>query len=120
MKTSRRIFLAGAGATAASALSGSAFAQNAIEDILSSNQRGNWEDQFDARATAQAGTVVSTTPVFSPFTVAYIEQTLGQYRDIVSRGGWPMVPDTKALKVGVVDPDVEVLRRRLMISGDLS
>ena len=120
MKTSRRIFLAGAGATAASALSTSAFAQNAIEDILSSNQRGNWDDQFDARATEQAGTVVSTTPVFSPFTVAYIEQTLGQYRDIVSRGGWPMVPDTKALKVGVVDPDVQVLRRRLMISGDLS
>ncbi|MGQ3038769.1 MAG: twin-arginine translocation signal domain-containing protein, partial [Neoaquamicrobium sediminum] len=33
MKTSRRIFLAGAGATAASALSGSAFAQSAIDDI---------------------------------------------------------------------------------------
>ena len=120
MKTSRRIFLAGAGATAASALSGSAFAQSAIDDILASTQRGNWDDQFDARATTQPGTVVSTTPVFSPFTVAYIEQTLGQYRDIVSRGGWPMVPDTKALKVGVVDPDVQVLRRRLMISGDLS
>ena len=120
MKTSRRTFLAGAGAVAATAMTQSAFAQNAIDDILSSNQRGNWNDQFDARASAQAGKVVSTSPIFSPETVSHIEQTLYQYQDIVARGGWPVVPSSKALRLGVSDRDVEVLRQRLIASGDLS
>jgi murein L,D-transpeptidase YcbB/YkuD len=120
MKTSRRTFLTGAGAVAAAAVSQSAFAQSAIEEILSSPMRGSWNDQFDAQASAQQGAVVSTSPIFSPRTVQHIEQTLWQYQNIVSRGGWPMVPDTKKLTLGVVDPDVEVLRRRLMFSGDLS
>ena len=120
MKISRRTFLAGTGGVAASALAQSAFAQSAIEDILSSNQRGTWDDQFDARATEQPGRVVSTSPVFSPDTVTHIESTLHQYADIASRGGWPVVPATKKLQLGVQDRDVEVLRQRLMISGDLS
>ena len=121
MKSSRRTFLAGTGAVAASAiLSRPAIAQNTIEDILSSTQRGVWDDQFDARASAQTGRVVSTEPIFSPETVTHIEQTLYQYQNIVSRGGWPMVPANKALKLGVTDSDVEALRRRLMASGDLS
>lgn len=120
MKTSRRTFIAGAGAAAATALSQSAFAQTAIDEILSSSTRGNWDNQFDARSTAQPDKVVSTSPIFSPETVSYVEQTLHKYSDIAGRGGWPMVPATKALKLGVIDPDVEALRRRLMISGDLS
>ena len=119
MKTSRRSFLTGAGALAAAAMSQSASAQTAIEDILSSNQRGSWDDQFDARASSQAQRVVSTSPIFSVETVAHIEQTLFQYQDIVSRGGWPVVPATKALRLGVTDPDVAVMRQRLMVSGDL-
>src|SRR5690606_23029206 len=112
--------LTGAGAVAASALSQTAFAQSAIDEILSSTQRGLWDDQFDARGAAQSGRVVSTSPIFSPETVSYIEQTLGQYSSIVARGGWPLVPSSKKLQLGVVDRDVEALRTRLMFSGDLS
>ena len=119
MKTSRRSFLTGAGALAAAAISQTAAAQTAIDDILSSNQRGSWDDQFDARASSQAQRVVSTAPIFSVETVAHIEQTLFQYQDIVSRGGWPVVPATKALRLGVTDPDVAAMRQRLMVSGDL-
>src|SRR6185437_7704509 len=32
----------------------------------------------------------------------------------------PSVPVDKKLQLGVVDPNVEILRKRLMISGDLS
>jgi len=120
MKTSRRTFITGASAFAATALSQPARAQTAIDEILNSTQRGSWDDQFDARATAQPGKVVSTSPIFSPETVAHIEQTLFKYQDIVARGGWPMVPASKKLQLGVVDRDVEVLRQRLMYSGDLS
>ena len=119
MKTSRRFFLSGAGALAASALSGAASAQDVISDILKSTRRGGWDDQFDARAS-DGDRVATTTPIFSPLTVSYIEQAIGQYSGIVAQGGWPVVPATKKLQLGVVDPDVVALRQRLMVSGDLS
>ncbi|TWH35551.1 MULTISPECIES: L,D-transpeptidase family protein [unclassified Aminobacter] len=121
MKTSRRTFIRVVGAGAATAaLAAPAMAQSVIDEILSSHSRATWDDQFDARPTAQPGRVVSTSPVFSQQTVAYVEQTMAHYQNIVANGGWPIVPSGKALKLGVVDPDVAVLRRRLMISGDLA
>ncbi|WP_187970485.1 L,D-transpeptidase family protein [Aquibium microcysteis] len=119
MKTDRRSFLTGAGAVAATLASGSAQAQDLIRDLILSPRRGNWDDQFDARAT-EGGRVATSLPIFSPETVTYVEMAIGQYSGIVAQGGWPVVPATKKLRLGVVDPDVEFLRRRLMISGDLS
>ncbi len=118
MNTSRRLFLSGASALAASMIAGGANAQNVVDDILKAAGRGNWDDTFDARATG-AGKVASTLPIFSPQTISYTEQAIGAYRDIVGRGGWEQVPATKKLKLGVVDQDVVPLRRRLMVSGDL-
>ncbi len=120
MRANRRFFLAGAGAIAATTLTGAANAQDVIGDILSSPRRGNWNDEFDASVSQSGGKVASHLPIFSPETVSYIEQAIGQYSNIVAQGGWPTVPATKKLQLGVVDPDVEVLRKRLMISGDLS
>jgi len=111
--------LSGAGAVAASAIAGGAFAQTVINDILNAPRRGTWNDQFDA-STSQGGRVASNLPIFSAETVSFIEQAIGQYQNIVSQGGWPAVPARKKLKLGVIDPDVEALRRRLIISGDLS
>ena len=119
MKTSRRFFLAGAGAVAASGLANSALAQDVITDILNSDRRGNWDDQFDARAS-EGGEVATNLPVFSQQTVMNVDQAIAQYSGIVAQGGWPTVPASKKLELGVVDPDVEALRRRLMVSGDLS
>ncbi|MGX9572577.1 L,D-transpeptidase family protein [Mesorhizobium sp. f-mel] len=119
MRTSRRFFLSGASALAATMLAGGASAQDVIADILKSSGRGNWNDQFDARAS-QGGKVASTLPIVSLQTVAYTEQAIAQYQNIVAQGGWEPVPDTKKLQLGVVDSDVVPLRRRLMISGDLA
>ncbi len=119
IKASRRFFLSGAGALAAAAFSGAASAQDVIGEILKSDRRGNWDDTFDARAT-QGDKVASNLPIFSPQTVMYVEQAIGQYSGIVAQGGWPLVPATKKLKLGVIDPDVVALRKRLMVSGDLS
>ncbi|GAA4111394.1 murein L,D-transpeptidase [Aminobacter aganoensis] len=119
MKTSRRFFLTGAGAIAMAAISGAASAQDVIGEVLGSSRRGNWDDEFDARVS-QGAKVASTLPVFSQQTVAYTQQAIGQYQNIAAQGGWPVVPATKKLKLGVEDPDVEILRKRLMVSGDLS
>lgn len=119
MKTSRRFFLSGAGAVAMAVLSGAASAQDVIGEVLGSSRRGNWDDEFDARVS-QGGKVATTLPIFSPQTVAYVQQAIGQYQGIVAQGGWPVVPATKKLRLGVDDPDVAILRQRLMVSGDLS
>ncbi|MER8960273.1 L,D-transpeptidase family protein [Mesorhizobium sp. M0701] len=119
MRTSRRFFLSGASALAAAMVAGRASAQDVIEDILKSSARGNWDDQFDARAS-EGGKVASTLPIFSLQTVSFTEQVIMQYQNIVAQGGWEQVPDTKKLQLGVEDPDVVPLRRRLMISGDLA
>ena len=118
MNRTRRSFLSAAGALAATSLSGAALAQNVIGDILNSSRRGNWDDTFDARATG-GDKVASNLPIFSPQTVSYIEQAIGTYQNIVAQGGWPVVPDTKKLQLGVEDADVIALRKRLMVSGDL-
>jgi len=120
MKANRRLFLTGAGAMAAAAFAGAANAQDVVGDILSSPRRGNWDDQFDASVSQSGTKVASHLPIFSLGTVSYVEQAIGQYSGIVAQGGWPFVPDTKKLQLGVSDPDVEVLRKRLMIGGDLS
>ena len=120
MTTSRRRFLVSAAAIAASAFSGRAMAQeDVIGDLLSAPKRGTWNDQFDARAS-EGGKVQSTLPIFSPQTVGYIEQAIGQYQNIVAQGGWPEVPVVNKLKLGMSDPAVAELRKRLMVSGDLS
>ncbi|MBX3569649.1 MAG: L,D-transpeptidase family protein [Rhizobiaceae bacterium] len=118
MKSSRRSFLSGSAALAAALVAGKASAQDAVTDILNSSRRGNWDDQFDA--VSQAGDVQSRLPIFSPQTISYVQQAIGRYQGIVTAGGWPDVPATKKLQLGVIDPDVEALRRRLMVSGDLS
>jgi murein L,D-transpeptidase YcbB/YkuD len=124
MNATRRLFLTGVGMLALSSAAGRAFAQerDVIGDILSSPKRGNWDDQFDAQVSAKSSNAkVSTTiPIFSPETIGYSEQAIGQYSNIVAQGGWPVVPATKKLQLGVTDPDVEILRKRLIIAGDLS
>ena len=119
MSTDRRRFLTGAGALATTMLTGSAFAQDAIQAILNSPRRGNWDDQFDARAS-DGEEVRSNLPIFSQETVFYVQQAILRHQNIVAQGGWPVVPATKKLQLGVIDPDVEILRKRLMVSGDLA
>ncbi|WP_011580472.1 MULTISPECIES: L,D-transpeptidase family protein [Chelativorans] len=120
MKTSRRIFLGGAGAAAAAAFTGAAKAQNAFDAIINAPRRGVWDDQFDAQISSGRDRVISYLPVLNPQTAVHVEQAIAGYSNIVASGGWPQVPATKKLQLGVIDPDVEALRRRLMVSGDLS
>jgi len=119
MSLKRRSFLTGAGAIAASALASSAFGQTVIDQVLNAPRRGGWSDQFDARASA-GDKVASTLPILSPETISFVEQAIVQYQGIVAAGGWQTVPATKKLQLGVVDPDVQALRQRLMVSGDLA
>jgi L,D-transpeptidase YcbB len=118
---SRRALLRTAVSAGAAAIAAPALAQSAFDDLLNSPRRGTWDDQFDARAASRTAVgVVSNNPVLGPSGPANIQQAIFGYQQIVSNGGWPEVnPGQERLKIGVVSPTVQVLRQRLMVSGDL-
>lgn len=117
---SRRAFLRSAATVGAAALAGPTLAQSALDDILNAPRRGNWDDQFDAKASRSATAVVSNNPIFGSGSSGYLQQAINDYQNIVSSGGWPTVNTQQKLEMGVSDPAVQQLRQRLIISGDLS
>ncbi len=94
---------------------GGAFGANA-QTLVSQLE---WTEGFDASVPQQAG-MASTRPTLSAQTATYTEQAITQYSDIALRGGWPVVPDTQPLKIGMRNPAVAALRDRLTASGDLA
>jgi murein L,D-transpeptidase YcbB/YkuD len=118
---SRRALLRSAVSAGAAALAAPALAQNAMDDLINAPRRGTWDDQFDAKAASRtAVNVTSNNPVLGPSGPANIQQAIMDYQEIVANGGWPEVnPGGQRLRLGVVDPSVQLLRQRLMIAGDL-
>ncbi len=108
-----------AGATIIAGAHDFAMAESAIDEILKSSRRDQWSDQFDSRGT-KSKNVASTRPIFAAETLAHIETAILDYRNIVAGGGWSVVPANRKLKLGSNDPNVVSLRKRLMISGDLT
>jgi murein L,D-transpeptidase YcbB/YkuD len=49
-----------------------------------------------------------------------LQDRLAEYRALAAAGGWPEVPDGPALKPGVTDARLPLLRERLIITGDLA
>lgn len=85
---SRRAFLASAAAVGASTVAAPAFAQSAIDSIINAPERGDWDDQFDAKAASRTATaVVSNTPILGPQSVPSVQQAIAQYQQIASAGG---------------------------------
>jgi murein L,D-transpeptidase YcbB/YkuD len=117
-RLTRRNFVMATAAAGAALLPGAAFAQNALNDLLRAPSRGNWDDQFDTRGTS-ARQVASNSPVFSQNTFAATQQAVQAYGELVSMGGWQMVPEGETLRLGVTSPSVTALRQRLYASGDL-
>jgi len=117
---SRRTLLRSAVSVGVAALAAPALAQNALNDLMGSSRRGNWDDQFDANTSRSAVGVVSNNPVLGREAPVYMQQAIMQYQQIVQNGGWPEVPvSQQRLQIGVSDPSVQALRQRLMVSGDL-
>jgi murein L,D-transpeptidase YcbB/YkuD len=108
--------MVGAGALAAPAL-----AQSALDSIINAPQRGDWDDQFDAKAASRTATaVVSNTPILGPQSLPSMQQAIAEYQQIASAGGWPEVGSSQQrLQIGVTDQVVQGLRQRLIITGDL-
>ena len=104
----------------AAAMSAPALAEVVMDDIINAPRRGNWDDQFDAKASRTAAAVQTKNPIFGSGASANLQQAIYDYEAIVANGGWPRVNAAVKLKIGMSDPAVADLRKRLIISGDLS
>lgn len=113
-QVNRRMILGSALGLGLFGLVGSASAQTRVV------RGAQWGDQFDAQADG-GEQVSSNIPVLSSATVSFIQIAISQYEAIVAQGGWPHVPQEQGqLQLGINHPTVEILRRRLFISGDLA
>ena len=122
---SRRSFLRSAATLGVAALAAPALAQQQdqtpLDALINNRARGNWDDQFDAKAAARtAAAVQSNTPILGPDSVPNIQQAIAQYQNIAANGGWPQItPGDQKLQLGVTDGAVQALRQHLMVTGDL-
>ncbi len=101
-----------------SAAAAPALADNPIAAIIKSSRRDVWSDQFDSRR-GDAKLSSTNIPVFSPQTPVFIERAINDYRALSGKGGWPVVPANKKLRLGDTSKNIRLLRQRLVISGDL-
>src|SRR6202167_2601042 len=67
-----------------------------------------------------AALALSHEPTFDEGTAQRIRDAALSYSDLAVRGGWPAIPADAKFAVGVPGPHDDLLRRRLLISGDLA
>lgn len=96
----------------------SAQSRDPVFQFLGGGGATEWSDGFDSGSQG-AKDVRTSTPILSPEIINAVQLAIAQYSDIVARGGWPVVPANKVLRLSVRDPAVVALRQRLAVSGDL-
>jgi murein L,D-transpeptidase YcbB/YkuD len=67
-----------------------------------------------------AALALSHEPTFDQGTAQRIQEAALSYSDLAVRGGWPMIPADAKFALGVQGPQDDLLRQRLLISGDLA
>jgi L,D-transpeptidase YcbB len=67
-----------------------------------------------------AALALSHEPTFDEGTADRIKEAALSYSDLAVRGGWPMIPADAKFALGVAGPNDDLLRQRLIISGDLA
>jgi murein L,D-transpeptidase YcbB/YkuD len=72
----------------------------------------------DSRSAAALA--LSSEPTFDEGTAQRIKDAALSYSDIAVRGGWPMLPADAKFTNGVAGPQDDLLRARLIVSGDLT
>ena len=67
-----------------------------------------------------AALALSHEPTFDEGTAQRIRDAALSYSDLAVRGGWPAIPSDAKFAIGVPGPHDDLLRQRLLISGDLA
>jgi murein L,D-transpeptidase YcbB/YkuD len=72
----------------------------------------------DSRSAAALA--ISSEPTFDQGTAQRIKEAALSYSDIAVRGGWPAIPADAKFALGTTGPSDDLLRRRLIVTGDLA
>jgi murein L,D-transpeptidase YcbB/YkuD len=67
-----------------------------------------------------AALAISNSPTFDEGSGGRIQEAIQSYLAIAARGGWQPIPAEAKFAIGTAGPHDELLRRRLVISGDLN
>jgi murein L,D-transpeptidase YcbB/YkuD len=67
-----------------------------------------------------AALALSHEPTFDEGTAQRIKEAALSYSDLAVRGGWPTIPADAKFALGVPGPNDDLLRQRLLITGDLA
>lgn len=89
-----------------------------LQTLLQQNQKMDLGTAFDT-ASRTVQMPQASMPTLSAATTQTTEQAIAQYETIVAKGGWPEVPRSDRLRIGVRHPGVAKLRQRLALAGDL-
>jgi murein L,D-transpeptidase YcbB/YkuD len=73
-----------------------------------------------AEGRSAAALALSHEPTFDEGTAQRIKEAALSYSDLAVRGGWPAIPTDAKFAAGVPGPNDELLRKRLIVSGDLA
>ena len=73
-------------------------------------------DALRARVAPELG---EPDALLSQSTVSALQEAILRYRAIAASGGWPELPDKVTLRLNDSGDNVSILRRRLLITGDL-
>src|ERR1700676_2523921 len=65
-----------------------------------------------------AALALSHEPTFDEGTAQRIKDAALSYSDLAVRGGWPTVPNDAKFAIGVAGTNDDLLRKRLIITGD--
>src|SRR5450432_661263 len=114
---------------------GSAFAQNASAPLpakpaaAAPAAAANPAHATPAKPAAVASTpesrsaaalALSHEPTYDEGTAQRIKEAALSYTDLAVRGGWPVIPAEAKFAIGAAGPHDDLLRQRLLISGDLA
>jgi murein L,D-transpeptidase YcbB/YkuD len=67
-----------------------------------------------------AALALSHEPTYDEGTTQRIKDAALSYSDIAVRGGWPIIPADAKFALGVAGPNDDLLRSRLILTGDLA
>ena len=67
-----------------------------------------------------AALALSHEPTFDEGSAQRIREALGRYTDMAAHGGYPIIPPDAKFAAGVQGANDDLLRKRLIVSGDLS
>ena len=81
------------------------------------DNQAEWPQSYEA--SPDMAVRRESTPILSEATVDATQAAIQKYQEIVSRGGWAIVPGGPELRLGSRGGAVEALRQRLVATGDL-